>query len=138
MRLDHRYIVPNVTLFGWESDMVSVTKAGYIVEYEIKCSRADFGRDKRKYRHRHLTEATTSKSWRKMPAYFYYVAPKGVLQVSDVPAYAGLMLLEKYCMVDVVKKAPRLHYEPMTEHQRQWFERALTVRYWSMRRKLEG
>lgn len=28
-RLNHRYIVPNVTLFGWESDMVSVTGAGY-------------------------------------------------------------------------------------------------------------
>lgn len=136
-RLDHRYIVPNVTLFGWESDMVSVTKANYIVEYEIKCSRADFQRDKKKYRHRHLSEGN-EKSWRKMPAYFYYVAPRGLLKLDDIPAYAGLISLERFCMVEIERKAPRLHMQVMTEQQRQWLERGLTVRYWNMRKLLES
>ena len=44
----HHEISPNVYLYEWESDMVSLTKAGYLNEYEIKISRSDFLADKKK------------------------------------------------------------------------------------------
>lgn len=50
-RRRHHLIVPNVCMFGWESDLVSVTAAGFVCEYEIKCSRSDFKADMKKLRH---------------------------------------------------------------------------------------
>ena len=44
----HRYIVPNSGVFGWEADMISCTRAGYINEWEIKISRSDFLADMKK------------------------------------------------------------------------------------------
>jgi hypothetical protein len=41
----HNYLCPNVFLFNWESDFISVTKAGFINEYEIKLSKNDFKND---------------------------------------------------------------------------------------------
>ena len=38
----HPILTPNGHLWAWESDLISVTKAGYAHEYEIKISRADF------------------------------------------------------------------------------------------------
>ena len=37
----HDYMIPNYHI-SYEADFVSVTKSGYINEYEIKCTRADF------------------------------------------------------------------------------------------------
>lgn len=137
-RRGHRYMLPNTTIFGWESDMVSVTAAGYICEYEIKCSRSDFRADMKKSRHRNLNSPNRVRlTLHKLPAYFYYVAPRGLLKLVDIPEYAGLMSVERFCMMEIEKKAPKLHREPMTEHQRQWFERGLTVRYWQLRKKHE-
>lgn len=45
--LKHTIVLPNVHFWGWESDLVSVSKAGYAYEYEIKVSRADFLAEKR-------------------------------------------------------------------------------------------
>src|SRR5271157_2571610 len=39
---NHDNIAPNVYLYEWESDLFSVTKAGYAHEFEIKISLSDF------------------------------------------------------------------------------------------------
>lgn len=45
----HEYICPNKFLLKWwECDLVSITKAGYLHEFEIKMSRADFLNDFKK------------------------------------------------------------------------------------------
>ena len=44
----HHQMSPNVYLFDWEADLLSLTKAGYIHEYEIKISRSDFMADSKK------------------------------------------------------------------------------------------
>lgn len=53
----HRLFCPNTTtVFYWEADLVSLTRAGLMHEYEIKCSRSDFLADFKKDKHRILDE----------------------------------------------------------------------------------
>jgi twinkle protein len=47
---NHEIIVPNSCVFSWESDVISVNKTGFISEFEIKVSRADFKADAKKER----------------------------------------------------------------------------------------
>lgn len=129
-RKGHRLIVPNVTILGWESDLVSVTKADFIYEYEIKCSRADFRRDAHKFRHGLMRGDLPN--WKaRGPSYFYYVVPRDLIQPADVPDHAGLIY--SHPRMQIVKKAPRLHALKITENQRRWLEKGLTMRYWKKR-----
>jgi hypothetical protein len=96
-----------------EQDMLSITKAGYACEFEVKISKADFKNDFKKigecyrtrqrrrgkwfYRkHKHLKHDVLSgkvkakESWRK-PKYFWFVVPEDLISQEDVPEYAGLM-----------------------------------------------
>lgn len=54
----HRLFCPNTTtVFPWEADLVSLTRAGLSHEFEIKISRADFRADfKKEEKHRILSE----------------------------------------------------------------------------------
>lgn len=133
----HRHIVPNVTLFGWESDLVSVTKAGLICEYEIKCSRADFMQDRKKYRHRHFTEGFHNQyPGHNVPAYFYYALRAEInFSADEIPEYAGMLLIHGTRLITTVKPAPRLHKRLMTDAERQWLERSIIHRYWKHRLK---
>lgn len=47
---------------------------------------------------------------KKLPNRFYYCAPEGIIDISEVPAYAGLMIISNG-YVKEVKKAPLLHKE---------------------------
>ena len=40
-----KYSVDGLFVFGWESDKLIWTKAGYIYEFEIKISRSDYKND---------------------------------------------------------------------------------------------
>ena len=126
----HRLIVGNVHVLGWESDLVSVTKNDLICEYEIKCSRSDFKADQRKIRHR-LMDSGVIAELERGAAYFYYVTPRDLVRASEVPWYAGLIY--SHPLMQVVKKAPKLHSLKMNERQRCWLERSLTRRYWMRR-----
>lgn len=110
--------------------MISVTKAGLIVEYEIKISRSDFRADFKKIRHRILDSRKINEPHRGA-AYFYYAVPRDLVRTTEVPDHAGLI----YCdpVFQIVKQAPRLHSNKITDHQRQWLERSLLHRYWRER-----
>lgn len=49
-----RYIVDGLFVFKWESDKLLWTQAGYIYEFEIKISRADFQNDFKHKAEKHL------------------------------------------------------------------------------------
>lgn len=132
----HRYIVPNVAIFGWETDMISLNKSNLLTEFEIKCSRSDFKADLKKFRHRHLSDPNRTRvTLQHLPSYFFYVTPRGLLKPKEIPEYAGLITLQRFCMARIEKRAPRLHKEVITEYQRQWLERSITHRYWRLRMK---
>lgn len=52
----NKHVLFNSYVFGWESDVFSLTKAGYSIEIEVKVSRADYIADfKKTAKHRLLT-----------------------------------------------------------------------------------
>jgi hypothetical protein len=161
-RLSHffaskKYDVDGLFVFSWESDKLLWTKAGYIYEFEIKISRADYRNDFKHKGEKHLILSSTIARerqqaiqqdlfeqkkkehpyWsdndiqrvygdteriikgRKMPNYFYYAVPEGMIQPEEVPPYAGLVWMAKeyrYCGgIIIKKKAPMLHKTKYTD-----------------------
>lgn len=124
-KLWHRnFMLPNYSpLNWWECDVFEVTPSGYFREYEIKTSRSDFLRDSIKTRadgwgemgvppkmlnkHEQLAQGDE-----RGPSFFWYLTPVGLLQVRELPRWAGLMeLADGRYNPAVVKPAPRLHFK---------------------------
>lgn len=102
-------VMPNYTPASWwECDMMSVTKAGYWSEYEIKLSVADFKADAKKNRREGFRYCKIAKKVvevpglskhaelalgsEKGPSFFWYVIPKELKEKVTVPEWAGLKL----------------------------------------------
>jgi hypothetical protein len=152
-----RIMAPNIHLLMGEQDFLSVTKAGYASEYEIKMSRADFKADVKKtaaktsrwglqngkthtYKHDVLSGKTAPKHGRrnlKVPKWFWFVVPAD-LDV-EVPAYAGLIharLSRGYSGVSlrIVKKAPTIkHATKLGTKEHEQITQSLTYRFWTQR-----
>jgi hypothetical protein len=101
--------MPNYHFRWYEADLIYITQRNYSTEFEIKISRADFRNDFNKTcgmipKWQYLMEG-------KGTNYFYYVVPKGIIKVEEVPPYAGLVEinLDGRRKVDYLKTAPRLH-----------------------------
>jgi len=134
--LHHRYITCNVYFRISIADMISVTEAGYVKEYEIKLSLADYRADFKKIdKHNRLKHRL-----RNIPSQFWYVIHGFELGADDVPEYAGLMRVEKekyysgYNII-IIKKAPRLSNTTITDAEKSKLFDAMYVRYWSLRIK---
>lgn len=98
-------------VWNWESDFVSLNSSGYYIECEVKCSKADFKADfSKEKRHKCLS----SKLPCRRPNKFLFVTPVGMIDVKEIPSYAGLLyyLPEDNWFVEV-KPAPFLHKTKM-------------------------
>lgn len=159
-----KYRVDGLFVFGWESDKLIWTKAGYIYEFEIKISRSDYMNDFRHKVEKHLLlnsalpdESTVTREadlfgnllkekrkrypqitmeqakdrmkpvGERMPNYFYYAVPDGLLDADEVPPYAGLIYITTYKgsfedqpdkwlrRIKIMRKAPQLHKTKYTD-----------------------
>jgi len=163
----HRYYahrkceIPNVYLYDWESDFISVTKTGFVHEYEIKVSLADFKNDTKKKIAKHeilLNGARKLKEWERVcllnenvyseriretlttdnrvkcirPNYFWYICPEDLISVKKVPEYAGL-IHSSNCYLSVIKLAPRLHTDKITQEMQVKLMTSFYFRYWKLR-----
>lgn len=127
---NHIMTVPNckaMTPRG-ESDLLSVTKALFVHEFEIKCSTSDFLREFESKSRKHKILENKEKNG--IPNYFWFAAPEGV--VEDLPEYAGYIKVQERD-IEVVKDAPRLHNDKMSDRARRYLERGLQVRLWQKR-----
>lgn len=108
-----KYKIPNLFIFKWESDYIAYTQSNYCYEVEIKISKADFKHDFTKIsKHKVLkNEKKTNK-----PNYFYYAVPEGLIDVSEIPVYAGLIYVDGR-RIKIIKEAPMLHKEKLTEEK---------------------
>lgn len=91
-------------LFAGEQDVLSVLKSGYMVEYEVKISRSDFKADFKKDKWKFY-------DWKienKIPNYFYYVCPSGMIKENEIPLFAGLVYAHD-TYLEVIKKAKIVH-----------------------------
>lgn len=142
---NHEVIVPNSCVFNWESDVISVTRSGFIHEFEIKVTRADFKQDGKKDRARLLCDPVVTGFWGShtcsRPNYFYYVVPQGLIQPEEVPEYAGLIYAVEpvvghhlyFGTTKEIKAARRIHNEKITDGQRRQLGRSMTIRFWKQR-----
>lgn len=87
-------VYPNTYICSWECDILEVTKAGYIYEYEVKVSRADFKADKLKQKHGE-NKYDALKAGKRVN-YFSYVCPKGLISPDEIPEWAGLIYADTY------------------------------------------
>jgi Ni/Co efflux regulator RcnB len=146
---NHEIIVPNSCVFSWESDVISVNKTGFISEFEIKVSRADFKADAKKERATLLVNPERE-DWfgrqiiKARPNYFFYAVPEGLIAAEEVPDYAGLIYVHRHVeghrlswrTASEIKPAKRLHREKISEWQRRQLCRAMSGRYWRQRLRL--
>lgn len=139
----HSYVIPNCGVYGWEADLLSVTNGLFMHEYEIKISKADFRADKHKqWKHKTLQNPGITNYYKQpdTPAHFWYVCPEELAQtiLPEIPKYCGLISLVDYrdksgaCsyVMQVIKKAPRLHDLQATDRQLSYISRGLMLRYW--------
>ena len=117
-----KYFTENLNVYDWESDVLKITKSGYAYEFEIKISRADFKNDFKHKKKKHtLLESKESSS--KIPNYFYYVVPEGLINDEEIPEHAGLIYVlgniigngRVYYQFQEIKKAPKLHSNKIDE-----------------------
>lgn len=74
-RLNHvfaswKYNVDGLFVFEWESDKLIWTKTGYIYEFEIKISRADFKNDFKNKKEKHIILKGPTEEERFMPSFY--------------------------------------------------------------------
>jgi len=105
-----RFLLKNLYVFGWESDLLILTQSGYWYEYEIKISRADFKNDFKHKADKHIKYLQNVEYTRK-PNYFYYAVPENMISIDEVPEYAGLIYVTEYGSYRIIKHAPKLHKE---------------------------
>ena len=113
-----KYIVENLYVFDWESDMLIKTRSGYWYEVECKISFADFKNDfKHKWQKHELLNTGDEKHRR--PNYFYYCVPwylsGKVLPL--LPDYAGLLVLTEDGKLKEVKQVLSLHQHKYTNEE---------------------
>lgn len=105
-------VVPNYYLGRYECDVMKISKAGQLTEYEIKTSRADFRKDAEKA-HRIHTGLFEQTDRGRRAVYedetkhqsilkgkrcnrFYFVVPKGLIAPDEVPDGLGLIYAEEF------------------------------------------
>lgn len=99
-------------LFAGELDVCSVSKAGYVHEFEVKVSRADFKADakKRKWHYYDYAHEASKQAWFiKAPNYFTYVCPEGMIKPEELKPWQGLIYLLPDNSIQVVKKSTIIH-----------------------------
>ena len=111
------YAIANLFVFEWESDFLLKTKAGYWYEVEVKISRSDFKNDRK-----HKPEKYDILEGRKgglRPNYFSYCVPEHLLdKVADlVPPYAGIIKVDSYGRVCIVRMPHPLHSEKISDER---------------------
>jgi len=142
-RRGHQYILPNVMMDWGEADLISVTKAGYLQEWEIKVSKSDFRADFKKGKHRSLcisqhdwlAQDVREPGGRCTPSCFWYAIPDGLVPDTDVPDYAGLAVMAGDVPI-IRRRAPMLHRRKIGEYQLNWLLRISAIKLWAVKLNL--
>ena len=98
-------VIPNYYFGRYEMDVFRLTPTGYVTEYEIKTSRADFKNDFKKSRRVYFsqkmgdsTEILKHEEIEKgshKANKFFFVVPKGLINVDEIPKNCGLIYYDE-------------------------------------------
>ena len=151
-------LVPNVSwgLVSWgECDLLAVSEAGYVTEYEIKLTLADFKREWKKKRW--ISKSGTPddnyyyRAFRKMVKFYYIVVPEKVSDKVEplIPEHIGaglISIVEKpdwrtlfvgYA-TEVQPAIANRKAKKLTDEQRMSLGRLAAMRYWNLARSNYG
>lgn len=138
-------MIPNFFHFMYEMDCFKLTKKRLVVEYEVKISRADYFSDFKKnrkpwnsdpiYKHQELAAGRSANR-------FFFIVPKDLVSVGEVPYYAGLMYFDDG-KIETIKPAPLIHKREFTDYQAlaislSWREEHLRRRYHNVKTELNA
>ncbi len=154
----YEIILPNVYIqHDSEADLFCVRKSGLCDEFEIKISRSDFKADKKKFIQFRPLELNEYKNFKwddrknapnykpKLQAlidgdlpvnYFWYAVAEGVADISDVPEFAGLIVVLNDGRVRIKKHPNKLHTKKMSIEDRYKIARKSTYRFWKLKNEM--
>lgn len=129
-----------------ECDVLAVSKANLLYEFEVKISRSDFKKDfTKEHKHKLLTERKGTKEYSKyvrgkrtdeketvflIPNYFTYLVPYNLVSVDEVPEYAGLLYMNETCDGFIwERKPPKLHTYKMDDKMLRAITHNLTCKF---------
>lgn len=95
----HKFVLPNIFIDFWECDVFSVSTSGYTQEFEVKITKEDFYKDFDKQLHECWGKPGKMKhdeirNGNRMNK-FWFVYPKDMIDISEVPDYAGIYHIVK-------------------------------------------
>lgn len=121
-------IVPNIYFGSCEADVLELTPAGYLHEYEIKISRSDLFGDAQKvvkgnyhrtedglWRRERISKHQELQNGARVNT-FNFVVPTGLISTEECPSWAGLIYASWYgdrIMFNQVKNPKRLSKEKL-------------------------
>lgn len=104
-------VVPNYYLGRYECDLLKISSSGYLTEYEIKVSKADFKKDAEK-KHKVYNQSTGFKTKHDIIRNgercnrFYFVVPENLIDPKSVPDGFGLIYA-----IPVKEKPEKLNFK---------------------------
>ncbi len=115
----HSPVIENAKDFicwGFEYDVMSISKSGMVCEFEVKISRADFKKDFKKRKRNHYTQIAPTKheyysdplNYKGTPNYYSYVCPDGLIKLGELPIASGLYYVVNGELVEQ-RKPKQLH-----------------------------
>jgi hypothetical protein len=115
----HVLAIPNSkTVYYWECDLLSVTRAGFTHEFEIKRTMSDYKADKRKiYKHRSLAGLRSNTRGRyTIPNYFWYATVDFDITPPEYAGWIKFMDTGGDRPMQIIKvEAPRLHNDHLPD-----------------------
>ena len=124
----------NIHFFDWESDVLFKDSDGYLWEIEIKRSLEDYQRDFEKAKHDLFEEYYSNQN--RIPSFFYFALPNGMIDPNEVPEYAGLI---QYQYIDGALdfhwtiKAPKISNRKASPFDTIRILRKQSLQYWRKR-----
>ncbi len=117
-------MIPNFYHGLYEMDVFKLMRTGYVVEYEVKISRADYYNDFKKMRETGWRNGGTVKQHFKHDAIregrgsnrFFFVVPSGLIKPEEVPGHCGLMYYHEQ-KIETIKPAPLIHKKEFTDYK---------------------
>lgn len=160
--LRHEWITPNVLLYAWESDLLTVTPDLQVCEVEIKIGRADLKNDLLKPKHAQgvlmngsffakpegvammpneafeLARQRSGATHCRRPNYFCFAMPCDVFRAQPrirIPPYAGVYTVDEQGRVFEERRPLQLHTARIAQEDLLALARKIHHRYWEELRR---
>jgi|SRR6185503_13322452 len=120
-------MIPNFYHGMYEMDVFKLMSTGYVVEYEVKISRADYYNDFKKMREHWFINPPEYGRYTQVFKHdairvgagcnrFFFVTPTDLIKRHEVPGHCGLMYYSEEKII-TIKPAPLIHKKIFTDYK---------------------